>query len=134
MSFSQTPATTNAQPTDTGQPCVLFFGKDIFFAPVVRSAANSAGWQFIMLASVDASLSSDQADQVRACIVDLTPLDAEKIAAWGQRLSERFPEALRIAFGPHVNVDLFAAAASSGFHPVLAKGQLAAALPKLLNS
>jgi hypothetical protein len=116
-----------------GAPAVLFFSRDIFFAPAVKSAATAAGCQFHILGRVDATVAPEVAQAVRACVVDLTPLDAEQIAQWGRSLSERFPGARRIAFGPHVQVDNFAAAAAAGFEPVMPKGQVAANLGRLLQ-
>ncbi|MCC6510590.1 MAG: hypothetical protein IT423_15920 [Pirellulaceae bacterium] len=120
---------TDSAPT----PCVLFFSKDIFFAPAVKSAALSAGCQFIIVGNIDAEIAPETIAACRACIVDLTPLSVEQVALTGQKLAERFPTAQRIAFGPHVQVEHFAAAASAGFSPVLAKGQVAHMLPKLLD-
>lgn len=114
-------------------PAVLFFSRDIFFAPAVKAAATAAGCQFIILGRIDATVAPEVAQAVRACVVDLTPLDAEQIAAWGQSLAERFPDAKRIAFGPHVQVEHFAIAAAAGFDPVMPKGQVAGNLGRLLQ-
>lgn len=113
-------------------PAVLFFSRDIFFAPIVKNAATSAGFQFAIVARADAALKADFVGEIRACIVDLTPLSLDEIAIWGVELANRFPGAQRIAFGPHVQVEHFAAAAAAGFEPVLAKGQVANILPRLL--
>lgn len=114
-------------------PSVLFFSRDIFFAPAVKSAASAAGCRFVIVGQIDAQLEPDVAASVRACVVDLTPLSVEQVAEWGARLAERFPSAKRIAFGPHVQVEHFAAAARAGFAPVLPKGQVAARLSQLLQ-
>jgi hypothetical protein len=114
-------------------PGVLFFSRDIFFAPAVKTAATAAGCQFHILGRIDATLAPEVAQAVRACVVDLTPLDTEQIAQWGRVLSERFPGAKRIAFGPHVQVEHFAAASAAGFDPVMPKGQVAANLGRLLQ-
>ena len=120
----------SAQPAT--QPTVLFFSRDIFFAPAVKNAALTAGCQFMIIGRIDAELASDVAQAARACVVDLTPLSLEQVAEWGRILSERFPNAKRIAFGPHVQTEHFAAASAAGFNPVLAKGQVAAQLARLL--
>lgn len=114
-------------------PTVLFFSRDIFFAPAVKSAAFAAGCSFVILGQVDAELSAEVTASVRACVVDLTPLSTEQIAQWGERLGNRFPGARRIAFGPHVQTANFAAASAAGFESVLPKGQVAARLASLLS-
>lgn len=114
-------------------PTVLFFSRDIFFAPAVKTAAANAGCQFVIIGRIDAEIAPEVARAVRACVVDLTPLSLEQVSQWGMLLSERFPNAKRIAFGPHVQTQHFAAAAAAGFHPVLPKGQVAAQLSRLLQ-
>lgn len=114
-------------------PRVLFFSRDIFFAPAVKTAAQSAGCQFVIVGGLEAPLAPEVINATRACIVDLTPLSLEQVAEWGQALATRFPTAKRIAFGPHVQVEHFAVAAQAGFDPVLAKGQVANMLPRLLQ-
>jgi len=120
-------------PDPAAQPGVLFFSRDIFFAPIVKNAALAAGCQFHLLGRFDAELAPAIVQATRACIVDLTPLSLEQITDAGQRLQERFPEARRIAFGPHVQTEHFAAATQAGFDHVLAKGQVAGLLPRLLG-
>jgi hypothetical protein len=115
------------------QPTVLFFSRDIFFAPAVKNAALAAGCQFMIIGRIDGEVAAPIAQAARACVVDLTPLSLEQVSEWGRLLAERFPNAKRIAFGPHVQTDHFAAAAASGFSPVLAKGQVAAQLGRLLS-
>ena len=114
-------------------PTVLFFSRDIFFAPAVKTAAMSAGCRFVIVGQIDADLAADVTESVRACVVDLTPLSLEQVNQWGASLVERFPLAKRIAFGPHVQTEHFAAAAAAGFDPVLPKGQVAAILGRLLQ-
>ena len=114
------------------QPYVLFFSRDIFFAGNVRTAAMSAGCQLKIVGDINAELSEEITANAQACVVDLTPLSLEQVAQWGQLLSQRFPNARRIAFGPHVQTEHFAAADSAGFHSVIAKGQVASMLPKLI--
>lgn len=119
---------------DEGLPaCVLFYSRDIFFAPAVKNAALDAGCQFMIIGRIDAAVSPETQASTRACVVDLTPLSLEQVAQWGTALAERFPNARRIAFGPHVQVAHFAAAAEAGFDPVLAKGQVASQLGRLLQ-
>ena len=128
--MSEAPSSPSAQPAS--QPTVLFFSRDIFFAPAVKSAALAAGCQFMIIGRIDGDVASEIAQTVRACVVDLTPLSLDQVSEWGQALAERFPNARRIAFGPHVQTEHFATAAAAGFHPVLAKGQVAAQLGRLL--
>lgn len=125
---------SDSAPSESSSPAVLFFSRDIFFAPAVKQAAAAAGCRFVILGRIDAEVAPEVAEQVRACVVDLTPLDVEQIAQWGKSLSERFPGAQRIAFGPHVQVQHFAAAAAAGFDPVMPKGQVAANLGRLLQA
>lgn len=115
------------------EPYVLFFSRDIFFAGNVRAAAASAGCQLKIVGDIDAVLDEEVVSNTRACVVDLTPLALEQIAQWGEKLSQRFPSARRIAFGPHVQTDHFAAADAAGFQAVIAKGQVAGMLAKLIG-
>ena len=128
-----------AQSTSTtdSSPIVLFFGRDIFFAPVVKNAANTAGCRLQILLNVDslkAAIQSQALDTklVRACVLDLTPLSAQEISVWGAELAVHLPTSKRIAFGPHIQTEHFQAATQAGFAPVMAKGQVAAALAGLL--
>ena len=128
--MSEATSSPSAQPL--APPTVLFFSRDIFFAPAVKNAAQSAGCQLMIIGRIDGEVASEVAQSVRACVVDLTPLSLEQVSEWGHSLAKRFPHARRIAFGPHVQTEHFAAAATAGFHPVLAKGQVAAQLGRLL--
>jgi hypothetical protein len=114
-------------------PLVVSLGKDIFFSPTVKHAAAVAGWEVVFAPTLAALADRAPADRVKAIVVDLTPLDAEAIAATGAALKEAYPSAARIAFGPHVQVDSFSQAAAAGFHPVLAKGAVASTLPKIFS-
>ncbi|MFO1065821.1 MAG: hypothetical protein U0892_18315 [Pirellulales bacterium] len=114
------------------QPTVLFLSKDIFFAPVVKQAVESAGARYLAAGSVAASIDRVADAPVAAAIVDLTPHTVESIRLISDELNDSYPDAVRIAFGPHVNTELFAAAEQAGFAHVLAKGAVAAVLPKLL--
>ena len=119
------------------QPILLLFGRDIFFAPVVKTAATSAGCRLTILPSVDSLTTALQsntlsASSVRACVLDLTPLSVEQILEWGTQLAKQLPNARRIAFGPHVQIEKFQTATDAGFDPVLAKGQVASSLAGLL--
>jgi hypothetical protein len=114
------------------QPYVLFYSRDIFFAGSVKAAAAAAGCQLKIVGSIDAELPADINENTQACVVDLTTLGLEDIATWGEKLADRYPEARRIAFGPHVQTEHFAAANAAGFHAAIAKGQVGNLLAKLI--
>ncbi len=116
------------------QPYVLFFSRDIFFAGNVKAAAANAGCQLKIVGNIDAEQPADVLANTQACVVDLTPLSLEDIASWGEKLATRFPNARRIAFGPHVQTDHFAAANAAGFHATIAKGQVGHILANLIAS
>lgn len=115
------------------QPYVLFFSRDIFFAGTVQAAAAAAGCQLKIVGSLDAELPEDVNSQTQACVVDWTPLSLEEVAAYGQKLAERFPNARRVAFGPHVQTEHMAAAEAAHFHAAIAKGQVSMMLPRLIG-
>lgn len=115
------------------EPYVLFFSRDIFFAGNVKAAAAAAGCQLKIVGDIDASQPDEVSQNTQACIVDLTPLALEQIAQWGEKLTQRFPNARRIAFGPHVQTAHFAAANAAGFHAVIPKGQVASSLATLIS-
>lgn len=116
------------------EPIVVFLGKDIFFAPTVKSAAEGAGWRLVMAPNLAALGDRAPAEEVKAAIIDLTSLSNEQLKDLGASLGAAYPAARRVAFGPHVQVDSFAAASAAGFDPVLPKGAVAASLPRLLAS
>ncbi len=128
--MSQAP--DKSSPEMNHPPAVLMFSRDIFFAPAVKQVALASGCSFSIYGRLDAVIPPEILSRTKMCVVDLTPLSLEEISHIGTVLSERFPNAQRIAFGPHVQTEHFAAAAQAGFAPVLAKGQLANALPRLL--
>lgn len=127
----------SVSPLDS-MPVLLFFGRDIFFAPVVKTAATTAGCRMTILPGIESLAKALQSNtlvaaSVRGCILDLTPLTIEEISQWGEQLATQLPSARRIAFGPHVQIDKFQAATDAGFDPVLAKGQVASTLADLLS-
>lgn len=121
------------QPNSAAPASILFFSRELFFAPAVKTAAMAAGCQFHLVGRLDADLPPSVTDSVRACVVDLTPLSCDQVVQAGETLRRRFPGARLIAFGPHVQTEHMAAATSAGFDPVIAKGQVATLLPRLLQ-
>lgn len=112
----------------------LFFSKDIFFWPVVQSAAQAAGCKVVIVSRTDdAKLTQLDFSQVGCCLIDLNCLDADQIIATVEQLRQKLSTTRIVAFGPHVHEAKLAAAIQAGCSPVLSRGQLTARLSDYLS-
>ncbi len=112
---------------------ILFLSKDIFFWPVVQSAAQAIGCTVVIINKTDdPKLTQLDYSQVGCCLIDLNCLEADKIIATVEQLREKLSTTRIVAFGPHVHESRLAAATQAGCSPVLSRGQLTARLSDYL--
>lgn len=116
---------------------ILYFAADLLWATKIKGAADSAGINARPVRSVE-MLEARLADSdVRALMVDL---DAPEIALnlinrlKGPDAAPRDREIVVLAFGPHVAVDLFAAARRAGAERAIPRGALARGLIEWLRA
>ncbi|QDV24690.1 hypothetical protein [Aureliella helgolandensis] len=112
---------------------LLFQTKDLFFVPVVKSAAAAQGLELATVLNCDSpKLETLDAALIRICLVDLSSVPVSKIAETAASYRARFPAAQLIGFGPHVQTQRLEAARAAGFDHVLSRGQLDHQLADLL--
>jgi DNA-binding NarL/FixJ family response regulator len=109
---------------------VVFLTNDLMFSSQVLGAAAKLGLNLALAGS-----SSDAAAKIggecRLVLVDLTlaGLDLPSVVA---AVRERAPVARIVAFGPHVDEQMLAAAEQAGAHQVLSRGQFHREYARLL--
>jgi hypothetical protein len=107
---------------------------DLFFVPLVKNAATKLTCEVLTVPAANSPRLGDiDASHVTACLVDLTAIALSEIAGTATTLSERFPAARLIAFGPHVHTAQLAAAETAGFTTVLTRGQLNANIDRYMQ-
>ncbi|MFN3191235.1 MAG: hypothetical protein ACE361_11975 [Aureliella sp.] len=106
---------------------ILLLTKDLFFVPVLRTAAELAGSELTVVKQMPDNISAvPELTAVRAAVVDLSSIslaDLDEIYSQLQQLPEC---SVKSAFGSHVHAIRLEKAADSGFTPVMTKGQLSA--------
>lgn len=129
--MSDAPPTSATAPLGTpGLPtAVWFFSGDLLFASRVRAAAERAGIPFALLGRWPDS----HEVAPRWVIIDLATR-AGASAEIRRLAGETFPDAITIAYGPHVQAQRLHQARAAGFHHVLTRGQFDAALPDLFSA
>jgi DNA-binding NarL/FixJ family response regulator len=112
---------------------VVLVSKDLFFAPIIRGAAESCGMESSVLLNAD-SKKDPEPEGVAVVILDLGGVGTADLAATVIHLRERFPAARLVGYASHVHEAKILAAQSAGFDPVLSKGQVSANLAKYLQA
>jgi hypothetical protein len=104
---------------------ILLLTKDLFFVPVLRSAAEKLDSSVLTVRSLsDDKLTEEVRSEVRCCVVDLASISLADLPAIYEGFS-RMPNCqVKAAFGSHVHEVRLVAASEAGFSPVLTKGQL----------
>ncbi len=112
------------------RPSVLILCKDLFFSSQIHGAVQRAG--LVGRTCLSQSGCIDQLSQggIRDVIVDLEMPDLDLRAL---RNAAASPCRLTV-FGPHVKVDLLAAAKEAGCDAILTRGQASAKLDQLLKN
>ena len=103
---------------------ILLLTKDLFFIPVLRSAAEQAGTTVAVAPSTESpAIEKLDASQVNAVVIDLAGFPTSAIGPTVTALRERFPTATINAFGPHVQEARLQAAEQANCDQVLTRGQ-----------
>jgi len=116
---------------------ILAISTDLFFMPKIEAAAKTAGYGFEWL---DSPLGADEfASQLAAQPTALVVLQLGTNLPWQEWLpAAKADPALAavpwLAFGPHTDARLLAAARRAGVHKVVARSQFAQALGEMLTS
>ena len=97
-------------------PVAVFLSGDLMFASRIKSAAQAAGYEFKMGASVP------DCPNIRLVIVDLATRFAA-VASLMETCRQCCPDAQVVAFGPHVQTDRLEQARQAGIPSVLTRGK-----------
>ena len=112
---------------------ILLLTKDLFFVPTLRAAAEKLEWPLVVALSIDSDkLNNLAAADIGAWVVDLNCVPLDLIPQVISVLSARFPQARKIAFGPHVQTQRLAAAEQAGCQHILSRGQLSSQIDRLM--
>ncbi len=113
---------------------IVLVTKDLFFVPTIRTAAEKMGGALVVALSPDSDkLTSLSAAEVSAWIIDLNSVSLEAIPSVVESLSGQFPQAHKIAFGPHVQGQRLSAAEQAGCQQVLSRGQISSQIDRLMQ-
>lgn len=113
---------------------IVLVTKDLFFVPTFRTAAEKLGAAVVVALSVDSDkLASLSAEEVAAWIIDLSSVSVAAIPSLVETLDRQFPDARKIAFGPHVQAERLAAAERAGCQQVLSRGQISSQIDRLMG-
>jgi DNA-binding NarL/FixJ family response regulator len=124
-----TPATTK-QPQ--WNPAVLYACRDLLFATRIDAAARDLGLAAAAVRDADALSDALAGVQPPACLLvdlDLGASGLDLIA----RAREAAPDLRIVAFGPHVDRELLAAAARLGADAALPRSRFVAEMPRWLK-
>ncbi|MEZ6137157.1 MAG: hypothetical protein R3C53_19890 [Pirellulaceae bacterium] len=112
---------------------IVFLTKDLFFVPVLQSAAARQGVELTALFGLNSPKAAElDGGSVTACVIDLAGTDVPEIAGVVSELRSRYPAAQVAAFGPHVQTGRLDAAQAAGCDQVLTRGQLNNQLDRLI--
>lgn len=112
---------------------IVLLTKDLFFVPTLRSAATKQGVEIVVALSHESEkLTVLSSEDVSAWIIDLNSVPIAELPGVVNSLQGRFPQAKRIAFGPHVQAQRLQAAQAAGCEQVLSRGQFDSQLDRLL--
>ncbi|TWT70392.1 hypothetical protein [Crateriforma conspicua] len=108
---------------------VLFLSGDLMFATRVGAAAEAAGMQFQM----SGNLPADPARDVRVVILDLATRSSI-VQGFGAKVADACPNAMTIAYGPHVQVGPLESAKAEKLDHVMTRGQFDRQIAGFLQS
>lgn len=113
---------------------ILLLTKDLFFVPTLRAAAEKLDCPLVVALSIDSDkLTGLAADEVAAWVIDLNCVPVDSIPVVVSALTARFPQARRVAFGPHVQAQRLSAAENAGCQQVVSRGQLSSQIDRLMR-
>lgn len=104
---------------------LILLTTDLFFVPVVRSAAANSALETLQIrATTDPKLIDANGEQVVAILVDLSAISLAELPQIRSALHQFAPSAELVAFGPHVHQIRLDAAREAGFATVMSRGEL----------
>lgn len=101
---------------------VVYLTSDLLFSSRVRSIAQRAAVELLIVGSSDALLAETAAGDVGGIIVDLEHREAASLGELVQAVREQGRQLRVIAYGPHVKEALLQSARDAGCE-VLSRGQ-----------
>ncbi len=116
----------------TESASILLITKDLFFLPVLRSAAETFGFKVHNSSKVDWEPAEDQPAPI-GCVLDLGAISLADLPSIAKHLDGMLQKPQRLAFGSHVHAVRLERAAEAGFSPVLTKSQIQGQLPRVLQ-
>lgn len=112
---------------------IIFQTKDLFFVPVIKTAAQTLDWEVVtVLRWGMEKVESISGDDVKVYLLDLSSVTVEEIQSLAGSIRERFPAARLAAYAPHVQERRLATAQAAGFDAVVSRGQLNSRAAELL--
>ncbi len=108
---------------------VVMLSGDLMFSSRVKAAAERAGLGF----RISGSLPENETESIRYVILDLSTRSGliDEIAS---QCTQRCPQAILIAYGPHVHVDKLNRARAASIPTVMTNGQFDSQLSSLFDS
>ncbi len=111
---------------------IVLVTKDLLAGSQVAPAVRAVGMPFASVPNASALERRLAESAPRMVLIDLnTP--ALDLASLVPAIRTAAPEAVIVAFGPHVHTERLRAAREAGCHAVLTRGQLVSGLPDLLS-
>jgi hypothetical protein len=112
---------------------VLFLSNDLMFASRAQAAAHGAGAQVAIQSAASLTAAAVPAD-CRLAIIDLAAAAQDALPGIVAVVRSGSPTARILAFGPHVDEGLLAAAREAGCDDVWSRGQFHQRLSELMRT
>jgi hypothetical protein len=123
------PASTSAASGPNG----LLLSRDLIFTTKIRTTAAELGYEIRAVSDVKLAESLIAEQRPRVVFVDLTAGDLCAPSALRSFRKLAGASAWFVAFGPHVDTDVLAAASAAGCQAVMPRSRFASALPELIR-
>ena len=121
-----------SKPTDQGR-LGLLLSCDLIFTTKVKQTAAALGYSVLVASNTSLARSLIEKSRPRVVFVDLTAGEMVSPIALSTYLELAGADAWFLAFGPHVEADVLAAAKAAGCQVVLPRSKFAADLPELMR-
>jgi hypothetical protein len=111
----------------------LLVSRDLIFTTKVRGTASELGYPMMVAQTQSQALSMIESFRPRVVLVDLTAGGMAAPSALMAYQKRAGTDVWFVGFGPHVEVDVLAAATGAGCHLVMPRSKFAAELPELMR-
>ncbi len=112
---------------------IILLSRDLLFISRIQSAFRKSGVEVLAVPKIDdVRLGGVATEDVAGCLIDLSGVPLDEVAATIVGLRERFPGVDVLAFCPHVAKEKIAAAQQSEASAVMTRGQFDRALPTIV--